>query len=164
MGEMGEILMKIEDMEKGLESSQKKETMDPIMMDDEHTREIIRKVGVMHSGRPYQYNMNNKKRVVAEREGLDNDEEEVENIPSRGTIEDILRTTYDRKTRGHGSGAKEGSPFHIQISVEPTTPCETKTSEEEKLVNQQVISGRRIFTGRGSSGNSSKSVSSTTSS
>jgi hypothetical protein len=47
--------------------------------------------------------------------------------------------------------------------VEPTTPCATKTSEEEKSVNQQVISGRRIFTGRGSSGNSSKSVSSTSS-
>jgi hypothetical protein len=37
----------------------------------------------------------------------------------------------------------------------------TKTSEEEKSVNQQVISGRRIFTRRGSSGNSSRSVSST---
>jgi hypothetical protein len=40
----------------------------------------------------------------------------------------------------------------------------TKTYEEEKLVNQQVISGRRIFTGRGSSGNSRRSVSSTSSS
>jgi hypothetical protein len=37
----------------------------------------------------------------------------------------------------------------------------TKTSEEEKMVNQQVISGRRIFTGCGSSGNSRRSISST---
>jgi hypothetical protein len=33
-------------MEKDLESRQKKESMDPIMMDDEQTREIIRKIGV----------------------------------------------------------------------------------------------------------------------
>jgi hypothetical protein len=33
-------------MEKALESSQKKEEMDPIMMDDEQTREIIRNAGV----------------------------------------------------------------------------------------------------------------------
>jgi hypothetical protein len=33
-------------MEKALESSQKKEEMDPIMMDDEQTREIIRNASV----------------------------------------------------------------------------------------------------------------------
>jgi hypothetical protein len=77
-------------MEKALESSQKKEAMDPIMMDDEQTREIIRKAGVMCSGRPYQYKMNSKKREVAEREGLDNDEEEVEDLHAIGNIEDIL--------------------------------------------------------------------------
>jgi hypothetical protein len=37
-------------MEKSLESSQNKEDMDPIMMDDEQNREIIKKAGVMHSG------------------------------------------------------------------------------------------------------------------
>jgi hypothetical protein len=36
-------------MEKILDSSQKKEAMNPIMMDDEQTREIIRKSGVMRS-------------------------------------------------------------------------------------------------------------------
>jgi hypothetical protein len=51
--------------------------MDPIMMDDEHTREIIRNTGVTRSGRPYHYNMNNKKREVAKQEYLDSDEEEV---------------------------------------------------------------------------------------
>jgi hypothetical protein len=40
----------------------------------------------------------------------------------------------------------------------------TKTSEEERPVNQQVISGRRIFIGSESSGNSSRGVSSTSSS
>jgi hypothetical protein len=40
--------------------------MEPIMMDDEQTREIIRNGGVMCNRRPYQYSMNNKKRDVAE--------------------------------------------------------------------------------------------------
>jgi hypothetical protein len=34
--------------------------------------------------------------------------------------------------------------------VEPTTPCATKTTKEEKAINQQVIGDRRFFTGRGS--------------
>jgi hypothetical protein len=42
--------------------------------------------------------------------------------------------------------------------VEPTTPCATKTFEEEKLVNHQVISGRRILTECGSSASSSRSL------
>jgi hypothetical protein len=67
-------------MEKALESSQKKEEVDPIIMDDERTREIIRNAGVRRSGRPYQYRMNNKKREVVEQEGLDIDEEEVEDL------------------------------------------------------------------------------------
>jgi hypothetical protein len=119
---------------------------------------------VMCSGQPYQYKMNRKKRAVAEREGLESDEEEVEDLRATGKIEDILRTTYKMKTRGHRSDAKEGSPFHIRLSMEPTTPCGTKTYEEEKPINQQEISGRRIFTKCGSSGNSSRSVSSTSSS
>jgi hypothetical protein len=52
-------------MDKALQSSQKKEAMDPIMMDDEHDREIIRNTGVMRNGIPYRYKMNNKKRDVA---------------------------------------------------------------------------------------------------
>jgi hypothetical protein len=91
---------------------------------------------------------------------LDNDEEYVEDIHAMGKIEDILCTTYERKYRGIGSDIEEGYPFQIRISVEPTTPCVTKTSEEEKLVNQQVISGRIIFTGHGSSRRSESSTSS----
>jgi hypothetical protein len=75
-----------------------------------------------------------------------------------------LHATYERKTGGHGSEKEEGCPFQIQISVEPISPCLTKTTEEEKLVNQQVIGGRRIFVIRGSSGISSKSLSSTSNS
>jgi hypothetical protein len=67
-------------MEKALESRKKKEAMDPIMMDDEHARDIIRKAGVMPNRRPYQYNINNKKREIVEREGLDSHEEEVEDL------------------------------------------------------------------------------------
>jgi hypothetical protein len=57
--------------------------------------------------------MNRKKREVVEREGLDNDEEEVEDICATWNIEDILHATYERKNRGHGSTEKEGSPFQI---------------------------------------------------
>jgi hypothetical protein len=57
--------------------------------------------------------MNNKKSVVVEREVLDIDEEEVKGICSMGKVEDILRATYERKTKGHGFGGKEVSPFQI---------------------------------------------------
>jgi hypothetical protein len=57
-------------MDKALESIQNKEAMDPAMMDDEQNREIIRKSSVMHNERPYEFNMNRKKRAVAKRGGL----------------------------------------------------------------------------------------------
>jgi hypothetical protein len=105
----------------------------------------LRKVGVTCNRRPYQYKINSKKRVIVEREDLDIDEEDVEDLCATRHIEEILHAIYEKKTRDQGSGAEERSPFHIQISVEPTTPSVTKTFEEEKMVNQQVISGRRIF-------------------
>jgi hypothetical protein len=67
-------------------------------------------------------------------------------------------TTYERKTRYIRYGAEERYPVQIRISVEPTTPCATKTIEKEKSDNHQMINGRRIFLGRGSS---IRSVSST---
>jgi hypothetical protein len=48
--------------------------------------------------------------------------------------------------------------------VEPTTPCETKTYEEEETFKEPSINGRSILIGRGSSGNSIKSITSTSSS
>jgi len=68
---------------------------------------------VKRSGRPYRYKINSKKREVVEREGLDNDDEKVEYLRAMGHIEEIPRATYDRKTRGQGSGVEEGSPFQI---------------------------------------------------
>jgi hypothetical protein len=42
---------------------------------------------VMCSRRPYQYNINSKNGVVAEQEGLNSDEEEVEDLCVMGKIE-----------------------------------------------------------------------------
>jgi hypothetical protein len=64
-------------------------------------------------------------------EGLDSDEKEEENLCAMRHIQEILRTTYEMKTRGQGYDVEEGSPFQIQISVEITTPCETNTYGEE---------------------------------
>jgi hypothetical protein len=66
---------------------------------------------------------------------LEIDEEYVEDIHAARNIEEILCATYERKTIGQGYGTEEGSPFQIQICVEPITPCVTKTYEEEKSVS-----------------------------
>jgi hypothetical protein len=71
-------------MERDLERGQKKEAMDPIMMDEKHTKEIMDRAGVTCSGRPYQYKINSEKREVVEQQGLDSDEEEVEDIRAMG--------------------------------------------------------------------------------
>ena len=76
--------------------------MDPIMMDEEQTKEIISKVEVMRNKRPYQYKINSKKREVTKREGLNIDEKEVEDLCAIGKIEEIFHATYERKTRGQG--------------------------------------------------------------
>jgi hypothetical protein len=51
------------------------------------------------SGRPYQYNLNKKKRVVAEKEGLESDEKEVDDLGAMEHIEEISPSKYERKTR-----------------------------------------------------------------
>jgi hypothetical protein len=56
--------------------------------------------GRMCNGVPYQYKMNNKKTAIAAREVLESDEEEVEDLLDVEQIEEILHTTYERKTRG----------------------------------------------------------------
>ena len=72
----------------------------------------------MSSGRvPYQYKMNSKKRVIAMREGLESDEEEVEDLRVVEQIEEILCATYERKTRGPKMGGEDSHPFHINVSV-----------------------------------------------
>jgi len=83
-----------------MDKGKQKEVMDPIMMDEEKIKEIMDKVGKICSGRPYQYNINRKKRVVVEREGLESDEEDVDDLCVMEKIEEIMRTKYERKTRG----------------------------------------------------------------
>ena len=73
--------------------------MDPIMMDEEHIKDIMEKEGMMQRRRPYQYNINRKKGAVAEREGLESDEEEVEDLCAIEKIEEILCPKYDKKKR-----------------------------------------------------------------
>jgi hypothetical protein len=68
---------------------------------------------VTHRGKPYHYNINMKKRAVVEKEGLDSDEEYVEDLLAMRHIEEILHATYEKKTIGRRSGEEEGSPFHI---------------------------------------------------
>jgi hypothetical protein len=81
------------------------------------------------SGVPYQYKVNTKKRVVATREGLESDEEEVEDLQAVEQIEEILCTTYERKMRGPRAGIEGNNPIHINVSVEPINPCATNTPE-----------------------------------
>ena len=81
----------------------------------------------MHSEVPYQYKMNTKKRVIAAREGLASDEEEVEDLRAMEQIEEILCATYERNTRVPRTGREGSNPIHINVSVEPINPCATNT-------------------------------------
>jgi hypothetical protein len=67
-------------MEEKMDKGNKKEAMDPIMMEEDQIKQIMETVGKKHNGLPYQYNMNNKKRAIVDREGLASDEEEVEDL------------------------------------------------------------------------------------
>jgi hypothetical protein len=68
-------------MEGGKDIEKKEEEpLDPILMDDNQLKWILASSGTMHSGEPYKYKVNTKKRAIAEREGLASDEEEVEDL------------------------------------------------------------------------------------
>ena len=84
-------------------------------------------MGNTRSRVPYQYKVNTKKRFVSMREGLKSDEEKVEDLRDVEKIEEILRATYERKTRGPRVGGEGGHPIHINVSVEPINPCATNT-------------------------------------
>jgi hypothetical protein len=86
-------------MDRKLYKGKQKEAMDPIMMDEEQTKKIMKNVGAMRSDRPYQYKMNNKKSSIADREGLASGEEEVEDIWAMDNIGEILCATCERKKR-----------------------------------------------------------------
>jgi hypothetical protein len=67
-------------MEEEMDKGKKKEAMDPIMMEEDQIKKIMKKSIKTRSGVPYQYKMNNKKRAIADREGLTSNEEEVEDL------------------------------------------------------------------------------------
>jgi hypothetical protein len=85
--------------------------MDPIIMEEDHIKKIMENFITTRSGRPYQYKMNNKKRAIADREGLVSDEEEVEDLQDVEQIKEILHTTYERKKIGPRSETKGITPI-----------------------------------------------------
>jgi hypothetical protein len=103
-GGRGEALTRDGEMEEEMDRGKKEEALDPIMMEEDQIKQIMETTGRMRSGVPYQYNMNNKKRAIAAREGLASDEEEVEDLRAVEQIEEILHKTYERKTRGPRTG------------------------------------------------------------
>jgi hypothetical protein len=96
-GGRGEALTERGEMEGGKDKGKKEEPLDVIMMDDNQIRWILETTRKTRSGVPYQYKVNINKRVVAMREGLVSDEEEVEDTWAMEKIEEI--PMYDRKTR-----------------------------------------------------------------
>ena len=94
-----------------------------------------------HSGENYQYKINNKKRAITEREGLVSDEEEVEDLRDMEQIEEILRATYERKTRDPRMEREDIHPFHINVSVEPINPCVTNTPQRTPPFRQPKFRG-----------------------
>jgi hypothetical protein len=79
-GGRGEALIERGEMEGGKDKGRKDEPLDPIMMDDDQIKKIMARIGKTRSGVPHQYKVNTKKRVIAMREGLASDEEEVEDL------------------------------------------------------------------------------------
>jgi hypothetical protein len=129
-------------MEGDVDKGKKEEPLDPIMMDDDQIKRIMATAGKTRNGVPYQYKVKTKKRVVAAREGLASDEEEVEDLRSVEQIEEILCATYERKTRGPRAGIEGNNPIHINVSVEPINPCTTNTPKRTPPFRQPNF-GRR---------------------
>jgi hypothetical protein len=115
-------------MEGGQDKEKKEEEpLDLISMDDDQLKWILASSRMTHSEETYQYNRNTKKRAINEREGLVSDEEEVEDLRDMEQIEEILRATYERKTRDPRMGGEDNHPFRINVSVEPINPCAANT-------------------------------------
>jgi hypothetical protein len=56
-------------------------------------------------------------------------------------IEEILRTTYERKMRGPRAGGEGNHPIHINVSVEPINPCATNTPKRTPPFRQPQFGG-----------------------
>jgi hypothetical protein len=124
---MGEALTEKGEMEGERHKGKKEEELDPIRMDGDQIKQFMATIGKTPSGVTYQYKVNTKKRSIARREGLESDEEEVEDLRVVENIEDILHETYERKMRGPRAGIGGNNPIHINVSVEPINPCATTT-------------------------------------
>jgi len=99
--------------------------------------------GRMHSRVPHQYKMNTNKRVIAAREGLASDEEEIEDIWTVEQLEEILCVTYERKMKGPRVGIEGNTHIHISVNVEPINPCATNTPRRTPLFRQPNFRGRK---------------------
>jgi hypothetical protein len=141
----GGTLTKKREMEGEVDKVKKEESLDPIMMDNDHIKWIMATNGKTRSGVPYQYKVNTKYRSIAAREGLASDEEEVEDLRAMEHIEEILHATYERKMRGPRAGIEGNNPIHINVSVEPINPCETITPRR-KPPFRKLNFGRRKTT------------------
>jgi hypothetical protein len=86
-GGRGEALTEKGEMEGGKDKGKKEEPLDPIMMDNDQIKWIMAIAGKRRSEVPYQYKVNTKKRVATSREGLESDEEEVEDLWAMEKIE-----------------------------------------------------------------------------
>jgi hypothetical protein len=129
-------------MEGGQDKGKKEEEpLDLIMMDDDQIKWILASSGMTPRGLLYQYKVNTKKRVIAMREGLARDEEEVEDLWDVEQIEEILHATYERKTRGPKIGGEGIHPIHINVSVEPINPCATNTPKRTPPFRQPKFGG-----------------------
>jgi hypothetical protein len=129
-------------MDEGEDKFKKEEEfLDPILMDDDQLKWILASSGTTRSRVPYQYKVNTNKRVVAAREGLESDEEEVEDLRAMEQIEEILRTTYEWKTRGPRTKGEDSHPFHINVSVEPINPCVTNRPKRTPPFRQPKFGG-----------------------
>jgi hypothetical protein len=141
-GGRGEALIGEGEMEGEGDKGKKEEALDPIMMDEDQIKRIMETTGKTRSGVPYQYKLKTKKRVIAMREGLASDEEEVEDLQDVEKIEEILRVTYERKTRGPREEIEGNTPIHISVSVELINPCVTNTPRKTPPFRQPNF-GRR---------------------
>jgi hypothetical protein len=83
----GEALTGKGKMEGDVDKVKKEKALDPIRMDDDQIKRIMATAGKTHSGVPYQYKVNTKKRSLVAREGLKSDEEEVEDLWAMENIE-----------------------------------------------------------------------------
>jgi hypothetical protein len=135
-GGRGEALTERGEMEGGKDKGKEEEPLGPIMMDDDQIKHIMVTNGNTRSGVPYKYKVNTKKRVVAAREGLVSDEEEVEDLRAVEQIEEIMCATYERKTRGPRTGKEGNNSIHINVSVEPINPCTNNTPKRTPSFRQ----------------------------